>query len=132
MLKILIVDDQAAKAARINDESAWPGAKPSSRLKMMLGPVGSGSSVIANPSIIAELQSHQRKLVGIEMETYGVFYAARNATIQTPSAISIKSVSDFADAQKGDEFRAYAAFTSARYMYEFVIDSIAPAVALAS
>ena len=110
----------------VDVETAWPGTKPSTRLKMMIGPVGSGSSVIANPSIIAEVKSHQRKLVGIEMETYGVFFAARNATIQVPAAISIKSVSDFADANKGDEFRGYAAFTSARYMYEFVLGSIEP------
>ncbi len=62
------------------------------------------------------------------METYGMFFAARNSTIQNPSAISIKSISDFADEDKDDEFRNYAAFTSARYAYKFILNSLEPVV----
>ena len=108
-------------------EREWPGNKPGARLKMIVGPVASGSAVIANPAIIEEVRSHQRKLVGIEMETYGMFFAARNATVQNPSAISIKSISDFADQRKTDDFRNYAAFTSARYAYRFILEALEPA-----
>jgi nucleoside phosphorylase len=107
-------------------ERRWPGKKPSTRLKMFVGPVASGSAVIANAKIIEEVRSHQRKLVGIEMETYGMFFAARNSTVQNPSAISIKSISDFADRDKTDEFRNYAAFTSARYAHHFVLTALQP------
>src|SRR5205085_1988757 len=105
-------------------EHAWPGKKPTTRLRMFVGPVASGSGVIANEKIIEEVRSHQRKLVGIEMETYGMFFAARNSTVQNPAAISIKSISDFADRAKSDEFRGYAAFTSARYAYNFVLTAL--------
>jgi nucleoside phosphorylase/CheY-like chemotaxis protein len=107
-------------------EKEWLGPKPSTRLKMIIGPVASGSAVIANPAIIADVKSHQRKLVGIEMETYGMFFAARHATVQNPCAISIKSVSDFADSDKKDDFRTYAAFTSARYAHRFAIGCLQP------
>lgn len=41
-------------------------------------------------------------------------------------AISLKAVSDFADSDKGDEFRAYAAYTSAAVLDLFVTSCILP------
>ena len=48
------------------------------------------------------------------MESYGMFYAAYNAIKPLPKIVaSIKSVSDFADIKKNDNYQEYASYTSA-------------------
>ena len=54
------------------------------------------------------------------METYGVLYAANHCTKPRPIAFSIKSVCDFADSKKNDNYQNYAAHTSANVLYEFL------------
>ena len=49
-------------------------------------------------------------LIGIEMEAYGVFYSAANSMSPKPIAISIKSVCDFADEHKSDNYQEYSAY----------------------
>lgn len=46
------------------------------------------------------------------MESYGVFFAAKNVVEVGTIPICIKSICDFADANKGDSAQKYAAFTS--------------------
>lgn len=55
------------------------------------------------------------------MESYAVVYAAENATLPRPIPIIIKSVCDFADSKKSDEYQKFAAYTScefAKLLYE--------------
>ena len=63
--------------------------------------------------LAALLKSQHRKLTGIDMETYGVYSAADEAPLPQPSVFALKSVCDFADERKNDDFQAYAAYTSA-------------------
>ena len=53
-------------------------------------------------------------MLGIEMEIYGMYYAANWAMNPKPKYIAMKAVSDFADSDKGDEFHNYASYTSAK------------------
>ena len=58
---------------------------------------------------------------GLDMESYGVFYAARHAAGLKPEPIVLKSVCDFADEGKNYIYQKFAAFTSsefARLLYE--------------
>ena len=48
------------------------------------------------------------------METYAIFDAAVDSPAPRPVAFSLKSVSDFADSEKTDQFQRYTAYTSAR------------------
>ena len=57
-----------------------------------------------------------RKTVGLDMESYGMFYATNNGTGLKATPICIKSICDFADSRKGDGFQKYAAYTSASFM----------------
>lgn len=100
--------------------SKWPGAKPKSVLSIRYGTVGSGAAVIADSSFTEQAQEHWRKLLGIDLETYGVYYAATHITAPTPSFLSIKSVTDFADEEKDDQWREYAAYTSSRVIERLV------------
>jgi nucleoside phosphorylase/CheY-like chemotaxis protein len=90
------------------------------------GPIASGAAVLENWPLIQQIRRRDRKLVGIEMETYGVFVAARCCREPRPLAMSIKSICDFGDSKKNDDYQAYAAYTSARYLYEFALVELQP------
>ncbi|MGA8792740.1 MAG: hypothetical protein WB498_07425, partial [Candidatus Binatus sp.] len=89
-----------------------------------LGPIASGASVVQSQPLVRQIESHNRKVIGVEMETYGVFLAARLCRKPRPVAMSFKSVADFADLSKSDKYQDYAAFTSANFLYEFALDSL--------
>lgn len=89
-------------------------------LKVVLGPVASGSAVIADEMVVAEIKKQNREVCGIEMEAYGVFSAVENCSGLRPEVLALKAVCDFADPQKGDKVQRYAAYASARVMQLFV------------
>jgi nucleoside phosphorylase len=113
----LMASDKVA-LARIKD--GWPADKPSHDLNIKVGPLASGAAVLADGSFVEMIKQHQRKLLGIDMETYGVFAAAEEASTPRPQAFSMKSVVDFGDANKDDKFQKYAAYTSAEALRYFV------------
>lgn len=90
----------------------WKGDLPG-KLRVVIGPVASGSAVLADGQVISEIREHNRELCGIEMEAYGLYAAARIAPNPQPIAFALKAVCDFADSDKDDKHQSYAAFTSA-------------------
>lgn len=91
----------------------WQGEAQSAELKLHIGPVGSGAAVISNAQYVEEKIQHQRKLIAIDMETYAVFYSSQYCKDPKPKALSIKSISDYADAHKNDTIQKYGSFISA-------------------
>ena len=120
--KIIDFNTKASLLSEITD--SWLGPKPQGPLKVHVGPLSSGSGVVQDETIVEDVKSHSRKLVGIDMETYGVYYAAENAPQPRPTPVSIKGVSDFADSQKSDAHQAYAAYVSAHYLYRFALECL--------
>ena len=117
-VQLLELGRDSALLREIKD--SWPADKPDTELKVLSGPVGCGSAVLADQSIIEELvKTQQRNILGIEMEAYGLYSAANSATDPAPLFFSLKSVCDFADYQKEDRFQKYAAFTSASLIRHF-------------
>lgn len=112
---------QAQNSFLSDIQNSWRGGKQVGRLQVHIGPIASGSAVVEDESIIAHIKAHSRKLIGLDMETYGVFFAAENSSLPRPIAMSIKSACDFADTDKSDEHQAYAAFTSAQYLFHFAL-----------
>lgn len=100
----------------------WKGPVPKTTLSMSIGPVASTPAVLAYGDLSDMIKKQHRKLIGIEMETYGVLNAAMESPSPAPKAFSIKSVSDFANEDKRDDFRKYAAYTSAAALKSFVED----------
>lgn len=98
----------------------WPAAKPSAELKVRVGPVASGAAVIASKAYLTDLVGQHRKLLGIDMETYGVYVACRHASAPRPIFASVKSVVDFADEKKDDRFQEYGCHTSVAVGLEFL------------
>jgi nucleoside phosphorylase len=98
----------------------WKGAPaPSAPNRLHVGPLGAADQVIDDPKRILEIQKGWRKLVGVEMETYGVYRAALEAPEPKPRVVSFKAVCDFA-AEKSDSWQEYAAFMAAEFAIEFL------------
>ncbi len=91
----------------------WQGNQLSGELNLHIGPMGSGAAVISHAGYIEDRLKHQRKLIAIDMETYAVFYSSQHCPEPKPKALSIKSVSDHADANKNDDIQRYGSFISA-------------------
>lgn len=93
------------------------GTKPNTDLKVHFGPLASGAAVVANTEIFEQLIDHNRDVLGLEMEAYGVAAACSGMGKPRPLCILMKSVCDYADAEKNDNYQEYAAHTSARLMH---------------
>jgi nucleoside phosphorylase/CheY-like chemotaxis protein len=102
----------------------WVGPKINYPLRAKRGPVASGGSVIEDQKVVALIKEQHRKLIGVEMETYGVLLAAHEATFPKPQAVSMKSICDFADEDKNNDHQVYASYTSARFMAKLVESSL--------
>ena len=99
--------------------------QPEQELKVYMGPMASGSAVVADEKKIVSIRRKNRKLIGIDMETFGVYYASKSyANDNSTKAISIKSISDFADQCKSDAYRNFAAHTSAHFIYQLILKGL--------
>lgn len=88
---------------------------------LKVGPLASGAAVIQNEEILTKyIEPYQRKFLGVDMETYGVYYACENAFEPVPEFFSIKAVSDFANSKKNDGYQKYCAYMSANFLYELI------------
>lgn len=86
------------------------------RPRIHFGPIACGVAVVASQEIVQQqVKAHGRKTIGLDMESYGVCYAAQTTiTTETP-VIIVKSISDLANAEKNDSAQPYAAYTSAKF-----------------
>ena len=115
--KFKSISQDTALLARI--KSQWPAEPPPTELRVRIGPLVSNASVLADSVSAERFQEQHRELLGLEMETYGVFAAAEECSSPRPIAFSLKSVVDFADGEKNDRYQTYAAFTSAEVLRHF-------------
>ena len=97
----------------------WRGLLPPGSNRVHIGPVGAADQVIDDESRILEIQRNWRKLIGVEMETYGVYRACYESPEPKPRFVSFKAVCDFA-AVKSDSWQQYAAFVAAEFTAEFL------------
>ena len=59
------------------------------------------------------------------MEGFGLFYAASNSAHPRPQyTVLIKSVTDYADPEKSDDFQDYAMYTSAEFAKYVVLNEL--------
>lgn len=98
--------------------------KPSTVLKAHIGPIASGSYVISSESKLKEIKQHQRKLLGVEMEGYGLYYTCEHNQDKAVRGLMVKSVSDFGDSTKNDRYQEYSSYTSAQFVYQFILEEL--------
>lgn len=99
--------------------SKWKGKLPPQANKVHVGPLGAADQVIDDAARMLEIQKSWRKLIGVEMEAYGVYRACHESPEPKPRFASFKSVCDFA-AEKSDSWQEYAAFLAASFAYSFI------------
>lgn len=87
--------------------------------QIVFGPFAAGEKVISDRPTIEDLMGYEPKLVGIEMESYGVAKAAAKSLAQ-PRFIAIRGVSDHADESKNDEWREKALSNAATFLLSFL------------
>jgi nucleoside phosphorylase len=88
--------------------------------KVHIGVIGTTSYVQKDPQIFDQLEKLQRKAIGVEMEGAAIGSVAEIRQIRM---IIVKSIQDYADYDKNDQFRFYAAETSARFLLAFLTTS---------
>lgn len=99
----------------------WKFGHPEKPNRLHVGPVGAADQVIDDPSRVIEITKNWRKLIGVEMETYGVYRACLEAPEPKPRFVSFKAVCDFAE-QKADSWQLYAAFVAAEFTRYFLVN----------
>lgn len=98
---------------------------PDHSLKVIVGPVASVPAVVADRQVIESLKGQERKLLGLEMEAYGMYYAVEHSMRPRPLIVaSLKSATDFADANKSDEYQQYGAMTSSEFLYYIILNEL--------
>lgn len=119
-----MMEDQSL-LAKIEQEYPTRNGKPNTRLGVRIGPMASVPAVTARKEEIDEIKTHARKLIGIEMESYGMFFAVANSVNPRPKfCASLKSVSDFADVKKADDYQEYASYTSAAFLKNLILEKL--------
>lgn len=99
--------------------ASWNGRLPQTPNRLHLGPLGAADQVIDDETRVLEIQQNWRKLIGVEMETYGVYRACHESPDPKPKFVSFKAVCDFA-AEKSDSWQEYAAFVAANFAVGFL------------
>lgn len=124
-LKEIFLQDYSEALFKIRQKWNKTGKEITKDISLRVGPVASGAAVIQDESVVSRLiDPHNRKLIGLDMETYGVYYAALNCPSPKPKYFSIKSVCDFADKKKNDDYQSYASFVSANFFHYLLSHSI--------
>ncbi|HAT1561811.1 hypothetical protein RZP54_21820 [Raoultella ornithinolytica] len=98
----------------------WKNNAPPSKLKAHIGPLASGSMVLAADNSLNHIYTQNKDLIGVDMEAYAVMAASEYARGSSPKSMVIKSVSDYADSTKDDKWQEYASFTSS-YFFDTLI-----------
>jgi nucleoside phosphorylase len=86
--------------------NGWQGKQPDTVLRMHIGPFASGSAVLADKRVTSLIKAQQRKILGVDMEAYGILAAASEAPLPQPSPLVLKSVVDFGDRKKADSHQS--------------------------
>lgn len=84
--------------------------------KVHMGVMACGSSVVANKDYVdTRVRALMPETIGLDMESYSVFYTAQYCTRPHPRAIVIKSICDYANNEKSDQYQKFAAYTSSEF-----------------
>lgn len=120
--RIRTLASDSAFFARVLSE--WGTRLPLPAPRLLSGPVGTGSAVLADAEVTRNVVKQQRKVRGIEMELYGLYAAATYGPKPRPIFFGLKAVCDFADESKNDSYQEYASYVSARVLRELVERSL--------
>jgi nucleoside phosphorylase len=127
-VKMIPVDSRMGTAmnnfARADGSALITVPRPDEGIETMhFGPMATGDTVVADPALLKRYQGTTRKLIGVEMEAWGVAMAAFQAS-HPKRFFMIRAASDLADSGKENaevrRWRAYACDVAASYAIGFL------------
>ena len=80
---------------------------------MRLAPFASGSAVIGDETLLVGIRELNENVGGVDMESYGFYFACEHAHAAPPEFICIKAVADACGKEKDDRLHAACSFASA-------------------
>lgn len=90
-------------------------------IKARSGTFACGNAVVASTLKVSEdIKAHNRKTIGIDMESYGVMLASELMYKTRVPAFVLKGISDKADTEKSDKHQVLAANNSATLAKDFI------------
>ncbi len=108
--------------ARQDKENFPDGFSSDEDIKVVIGSIATGNKVVKDikkqnkARIFEEIKAIRRDVLAIDMEAYAIGLLAHHKEI--PWVVA-KGVQDYADDQKNDRYRAFAAHASACFLIEF-------------
>jgi len=90
------------------------GYRPSNVTKLHFGPMASGAAVQNHKEFFNGVANQNRKILGVDMEAFGVAWACHQSFEPQPKWLIVKGVSDFADGTKDNDIQSFASFFSAK------------------
>ncbi|WP_139017470.1 5'-methylthioadenosine/S-adenosylhomocysteine nucleosidase, partial [Bradyrhizobium sp. STM 3809] len=88
--------------------------RPALRSKPKLAPFVTGSAVIADSQRLTHIEQQHRKIAALDMETFGIYFAAHESPNSPRHFFSSKCIVDLADEKKNDNLHQYGCTVSAR------------------
>lgn len=79
----------------------------------LLTHAASGSAVVANDTVVAQIKGLNDAIRAVDMESYGFYDACGKTFVAKPKYLCIKSVSDFCNGEKGDDYHGFCSYLSA-------------------
>lgn len=101
--------------------NASNGNKMNKDIVIHVGALATGASVVQDERVVTDfILPQNRKVLGVDMETYAVYYASCNTYNSRPAFLSIKGVCDYADKGKNDAYQHYAAYASTQFFINVI------------
>lgn len=122
----LVASARAAEESLAEVYRSYTRTKPKLPPRLVVGPMVTGSSVVSSSEFQSVFLGQHRKIVGIDMECYGLYYAVAHHNGPPVKALCVKSVSDLADADKCDDFQDYCSHVSAMVALESLKRALVP------
>lgn len=92
-------------------------------LKVSKGLIATGSAVLNDGQTILETYQRNRRLKGIDMEVSAFYVSCETADYNNLEFFAVKSISDFGDGEKNDDYQEYASFTSAKFIEKYISEN---------
>lgn len=96
----------------------YTATKPRQRPRIHVAPMVTGSAVVAHRAMHKLFTEQHRKVAAVDMECFGLYYAAYVEQEPSPKVLCIKAVSDLADKRKDDKYQPFCSYLSACVMRE--------------
>lgn len=93
--------------------STYQGKKPRSHSNVHVGPMVSGSSVVADPALHEKFKVQHRKSLAVDMECYSLYFSTAAWDAPVAKVICIKGISDLANRAKNDKLQEFCSALSA-------------------